>query len=45
VTECLGGAAGIAEADLPDRYTTACDPRLNAGQSVELAAAIAKLLG
>ncbi|WP_103338222.1 3-deoxy-7-phosphoheptulonate synthase class II [Amycolatopsis sp. CA-126428] len=44
VTECLGGAAGIAEADLPDRYTTACDPRLNAGQSVELAAAVAKLL-
>ncbi|QKV81364.1 3-deoxy-7-phosphoheptulonate synthase [Amycolatopsis sp. Hca4] len=45
VTECLGGAAGIAEADLPDRYLTACDPRLNAGQSVELAEAIAKMLG
>ncbi|WP_410595971.1 3-deoxy-7-phosphoheptulonate synthase [Amycolatopsis sp. lyj-23] len=44
VTECLGGTAGIAEADLPDRYLTACDPRLNASQSVELAFAIAKLL-
>jgi 3-deoxy-D-arabino-heptulosonate 7-phosphate (DAHP) synthase class II len=44
VTECLGGAAGIAEADLPDRYLTACDPRLNADQSVELAFAIAKML-
>ena len=44
VTECLGGAAGIAEADLPDRYLTACDPRLNADQSVELAYAIANLL-
>ncbi|WP_410574221.1 3-deoxy-7-phosphoheptulonate synthase class II [Amycolatopsis sp. cmx-4-61] len=45
VTECLGGTAGIAEADLPDRYLTACDPRLNASQSIELASAIAKLLG
>ncbi|SEB30173.1 3-deoxy-D-arabinoheptulosonate-7-phosphate synthase [Amycolatopsis tolypomycina] len=44
VTECLGGAAGIAETDLPDRYLTACDPRLNGDQSVELAYAIAKLL-
>ncbi|MGW3993302.1 3-deoxy-7-phosphoheptulonate synthase class II [Amycolatopsis sp. NPDC004772] len=44
VTECLGGAAGIAEADLPDRYLTACDPRLNADQSVELAHAIGKML-
>jgi hypothetical protein len=28
VTECLGGAQGIEDLDLPDRYETACDPRL-----------------
>ncbi|MEU4246191.1 3-deoxy-7-phosphoheptulonate synthase [Amycolatopsis sp. NPDC026612] len=44
VTECLGGAAGIAEADLPARYLTACDPRLNAEQSVELALSVAGML-
>ena len=27
VTECLGGAQDIGEADLPTRYETACDPR------------------
>ncbi|WP_424185430.1 3-deoxy-7-phosphoheptulonate synthase [Actinokineospora sp. G85] len=35
VTECVGGS--VAEADLPTRYQTACDPRLNAAQAVELA--------
>ncbi|WP_156756353.1 3-deoxy-7-phosphoheptulonate synthase [Actinokineospora pegani] len=35
VTECVGGP--VAEADLPTRYQTACDPRLNAVQAVELA--------
>ena len=44
VTECLGGRRGITEADLPARYRTACDPRLSADQSVELAAAVASLL-
>jgi len=44
VTECLGGARAIAEADLPARYRTACDPRLNADQSVELAHVVAELL-
>ncbi|MGW4057234.1 3-deoxy-7-phosphoheptulonate synthase class II [Amycolatopsis sp. NPDC004747] len=44
VTECLGGAAGLTEADLPGRYLTACDPRLNGDQSVELASAIATML-
>ncbi len=43
VTECLGGARGITEADLPARYRTACDPRLNAEQSMELATAVADL--
>jgi 3-deoxy-D-arabino-heptulosonate 7-phosphate (DAHP) synthase class II len=37
VTECLGGTAGIDEAQLGTRYRTACDPRLNREQSQELA--------
>jgi 3-deoxy-7-phosphoheptulonate synthase len=37
VTECLGGAQEIKEIDLFDRYHTACDPRLNASQALELA--------
>jgi 3-deoxy-7-phosphoheptulonate synthase len=44
VTECLGGADDIAEADLAGRYETACDPRLNAGQSLELAFLAAGML-
>jgi 3-deoxy-7-phosphoheptulonate synthase len=37
VTECTGGSYQIAEADLHQRYETACDPRLNRGQSLDLA--------
>ena len=37
VTECVGGAHQLTEADLGVRYETFCDPRLNAGQSLELA--------
>ncbi len=37
VTECIGGAHQLTEADLGVRYETFCDPRLNAGQSLELA--------
>jgi 3-deoxy-7-phosphoheptulonate synthase len=44
VTECLGGAEVIAEEDLHQRYTTACDPRLNARQSLDLAFRVAELL-
>lgn len=44
VTECLGGIAGVAEADLPFRYETACDPRLNRVQSLELAFQVADML-
>ncbi|ARJ67249.1 3-deoxy-7-phosphoheptulonate synthase [Magnetospirillum sp. ME-1] len=44
VTECLGGMTGVAEEDLGDRYQTACDPRLNATQSLELAFLIAEQL-
>ncbi len=41
VTECTGGARPVTEADLFDRYHTHCDPRLNAGQALELAFLIA----
>ncbi|MSP44183.1 MAG: 3-deoxy-7-phosphoheptulonate synthase class II [Alphaproteobacteria bacterium] len=37
VTECIGGAQAITEAELMDRYHTHCDPRLNASQALELA--------
>jgi 3-deoxy-7-phosphoheptulonate synthase len=44
VTECLGGAHEIADLDLSKRYETACDPRLNNGQALELAFQIAEVL-
>jgi 3-deoxy-7-phosphoheptulonate synthase len=44
VTECLGGEGDVTEDQLPDRYTTACDPRLNARQSIDLAFRLAELL-
>ncbi len=44
VTECVGGARGLSEADLGGRYETFCDPRLNAEQSLELAFLIAEEL-
>lgn len=44
VTECMGGTQQISDADLPLNYTTACDPRLNAQQSLELAYVTADLL-
>ena len=44
VTECIGGAEEISDADLPDRYETMCDPRLNGRQSVDLAFRVAELL-
>ncbi|HEX3909038.1 MAG TPA: 3-deoxy-7-phosphoheptulonate synthase class II [Mycobacteriales bacterium] len=44
VTECLGGAYDIADADLAGRYETACDPRLNTGQALELAFLVAEML-
>ena len=37
VTECTGGVRAVTDEDLSDRYHTACDPRLNASQSLELA--------
>jgi 3-deoxy-7-phosphoheptulonate synthase len=44
VTECLGGADDIADSNLAERYETACDPRLNVGQSLELAFLVASML-
>ncbi len=44
VTECLGGIAGVSESDLPFRYETACDPRLNRVQSLELAFLVSDML-
>jgi 3-deoxy-7-phosphoheptulonate synthase len=44
VTECIGGAVAISDADLSDRYHTHCDPRLNADQSLELAFLVAELM-
>ncbi len=44
VTECTGGVRAVKEEDLSDRYHTACDPRLNASQSLELAFLVAEEL-
>ena len=43
VTECVGGSHGITEDDLTNRYETACDPRLNRSQSLDLAFRVAEL--
>ncbi len=42
VTECVGGASGITEADLTRNYASPCDPRLNYDQSMELAFLLAR---
>jgi 3-deoxy-7-phosphoheptulonate synthase len=44
VTECIGGTAELTAADLGRRYETACDPRLNIEQSLELAFRVAERL-
>jgi 3-deoxy-7-phosphoheptulonate synthase len=43
VTECVGGGHEIVEDDLHQRYETACDPRLNRGQSLDLAFMVAEM--
>ncbi|WP_328620075.1 class II 3-deoxy-7-phosphoheptulonate synthase [Streptomyces sp. NBC_00354] len=43
VTECVGGADEITDADLKRRYETACDPRLNRSQSLDLAFLVAEM--
>ena len=45
VTECIGGARGLAEADLARAYRSQVDPRLNAEQALELAMLIARRAG
>eukprot|EP00741_Cyanophora_paradoxa_P005134 tig00000863_g4976.t1 len=42
VTECTGGASQVTEETLADCYVTACDPRMNASQALELAFLIAE---
>ena len=44
VTECTGGVRAVTDEDLSNRYHTACDPRLNASQSLELAFLVAEEL-
>ncbi|MHA2789374.1 class II 3-deoxy-7-phosphoheptulonate synthase [Corynebacterium sp. S7] len=44
VTECLGGAQDITDVDLPGRYESACDPRLNTEQALELSFLVAEML-
>jgi 3-deoxy-7-phosphoheptulonate synthase len=44
VTECTGGVRAVRDENLSDRYHTACDPRLNASQSLELAFLVAEEL-
>jgi 3-deoxy-7-phosphoheptulonate synthase len=44
VTECLGGAQDISHDELGSRYETACDPRLNTQQSLELSFLVVEML-
>lgn len=45
VTECVGGARGLSEADLQSDYRTQVDPRLNYEQALEVALRIAQRMG
>lgn len=45
VTECTGGASGVTEADLSSNYGSACDPRLNYQQALEMAFLMARRMG
>ncbi|SEL74881.1 class II 3-deoxy-7-phosphoheptulonate synthase [Streptacidiphilus jiangxiensis] len=44
VTECVGGGDEVFVDDLHQRYETACDPRLNRSQSLDLAFLVAEML-
>lgn len=44
VTECTGGAENLGADDLRRQYETACDPRLNYNQGMEMAFLIGRLL-
>ncbi|MFF1422654.1 class II 3-deoxy-7-phosphoheptulonate synthase [Streptomyces sp. NPDC058280] len=43
VTECVGGGAELGFDDLHRRYESACDPRLNGGQALDLAFVVAEM--
>jgi 3-deoxy-7-phosphoheptulonate synthase len=43
VTECVGGSHEIAAEHLHQRYETACDPRLNRSQALDLAFMVAEM--
>ena len=45
VTECIGGASGVTEADLARDYRTQLDPRLNYEQAMEMALLLSRLMG
>lgn len=45
VTECLGGRGPASLHELEKNWLTACDPRLNRAQAIDLAAHVAALLG
>src|SRR5438034_3886181 len=45
VTECIGGASGVSEADLSRAYRTQLDPRLNYEQAMEMALLLSRLMG
>ncbi|MBW4029135.1 MAG: 3-deoxy-7-phosphoheptulonate synthase class II [Acidobacteria bacterium] len=44
VTECLGGGNQLDESDLDTNYTSICDPRLNASQSLDMAFHVSEFL-
>ena len=44
VTECLGGSSNIKQQDLNKKYESACDPRLNNEQSIEMSFFITDLM-
>ena len=44
VTECLGGASGVTEADLMRAYRSTVDPRLNYEQALEMALLLSRLM-
>ncbi len=44
VTECFGPFGDVQESDLMRCYETACDPRLNGAQALEMAFLLARLL-
>ena len=45
VTECLGGRGPASIDELDKNWLTACDPRLNRAQAIDLAAHVAALIG